>query len=183
MDRIYKYTTRAAISRRLRGRLEVSGSPLIGSAGAGKVDPELIDSLAHQIEARIDIALGQIYRLPISADCTAALFIVGSIVEKLIVSEIALTHFQYVQNPQTGGDMGFGSVIRKQALEELESLLHGHGVYIPGVMNPPNPLGIQQPLILPDVMMNSDRQMPDSFSRNYSVVGKRETLKAWEIEF
>lgn len=172
------YTTVEAIARRLRGRLEISKSVLGGGTSglaAQQVDLLLIEQVGVQIEARLNVALSEIYLLPIAATATIARVILGGIVEKLVVSEITLTHFQQTQVPQMGGDAGFGSVIRKQAQEELESLFAGHGIYIPGLMSPPSstPGSYRQPLVLPGVPLKSELLQPDTLTRSYSIVERR----------
>ncbi len=63
-----QYTTVDAIARRLRGRLEVNKSALGGGMGglaAQQVDLLLIEQLGTQVEVRLDVALAQIYMLPV----------------------------------------------------------------------------------------------------------------------
>jgi hypothetical protein len=173
-----EFTTLDAISRRLRGRLELSKTALGGGTGklaAQQVDPQLLEQLGEQVEAKLLIALALIYVLPIPLDAATARIILGGIVEKLVVAEIVLTHFQQSQVPQMGGDAGFGSVIRKQAQEELEAIFAGHGIYIPGLMSPPvtTPGSYRQPLVLPGVALKSELIQPDTLTRSYSLVEQR----------
>jgi hypothetical protein len=151
----------------------------MGGLAAQQVDLLLIEQLGTQVEVRLDVALAQIYMLPVPEGATTARIILGGIVEKLVVSEIAITHFQQSQVPQMGGDAGFGSVIRKQAQEELESLFAGHGIYIPGLMSPPvsMPGSYRQPLVLPGVPLKSDLIQPDTLTRTYAIVETREGAK------
>ncbi len=180
-----KYATIDQIRNWLRGRLEVPGTPLFAGAAAGKVDDSLINQIGEIVEAKIDMALAQIYKLPIPDSATQAKMIVGGIVQKLIVSEIALVHFQQTINPEQGGDAGFGAVIRKQAVQDLEALLLGHGVYIPGITQPKQAnlqMGMHlQPLVLPGVPLLSEAEQPDTISRNYTFLGKREISKEQDI--
>jgi hypothetical protein len=174
-----QYTTTDAIARRLRGRLEVNKPALGGGTGglaAQQVDLLLIEQVGVQIEARLNVALAEIYVTPIPVGATTARIILGGIVEKLVVAEIVMTHFQQSQVPQMGGDAGFGAVIRKQAQEELESIFGGHGIYIPGLMSPPiaMPGSYRQPLVLPGVPLKSDLLQPDTLTRSYSVVERRD---------
>lgn len=171
---VLKYTTIANIARRLRGRLNVvTDSNSLSNAGGGTVDKQLILQVAQQIESKLDIALGQIYKLPIPQNANVALQIIGAIAEKLIVSEIALTHFKIQVNPETGADMGFGNSLRKQAFEEAEAIFSSHGVFVPGIMSrPPNNPMIgesKQPLVLPGVQLLSSEARPDTYSRVDSI--------------
>ncbi len=172
------YTTVENIRRRLRGRLEIDNTNLIPSATAQQVDQDLITQVGEQIEAKINLALSQIYSMPIPLTAVEALKIIEGIVEKLIISEIATVHFQQTQSPELGGDAGFGAVLRKQAVQDLESLLHGHGIYIPGLMEKPQPnamTGIyNQPLVLPGVDLKLEEDQADTFTRSYSFLEKRE---------
>ncbi|MGL5075855.1 MAG: hypothetical protein ACRDBG_08430 [Waterburya sp.] len=168
-----RYTSKEDIAQRLRGRLQIEGSPFGATAAASSVDDRLIYSVAESVEARVDAALGQIYQLPIPCEATSARAIIRSIVEKLIIVEIGITHFHLSINPQDGGDAGFIGAIRKQAIEELQSLLWGHGVFIAGLMSPP-PMGVsQQPLVLPEVPLLAEIDRPDTLTRNVVSVEKR----------
>ena len=178
MSYILKYTTTDDIRRRLRGRLEVQGGGLYKGAAAAIVDNELIEQIGQQIETMVELGLGQIYKLPIPYTATYAMQLIKSIVEKLIISEIAVTHFQQLQSAELGADQGFGAVLKKQAVEQLEMIMHGHGVYIPGIMNPPqeNPSTgmFRQPIVLPGLTLLTSEEQPDIYSRNYSYVERRE---------
>lgn len=176
------------IARRLRGRLNVNvtSSPgQLNNAASGTVDSLLISQVAEQVESKLELALGQIYEVPIPQSATFALQIIGAIAEKLIVSEIAITHFQMQMNPETGADMGFGNALRKQAFEDAEAIFGGHGVYVPGIMNRPSNSPMtgeaKQPLVLPGVKLLSSSDRPDTFSRNDSFVMVRESLKQDEL--
>ena len=168
------YTTTDNITRRLRGRLQVANGSLIPGATAQQVDPYLIEQIGEQIEAKVNLALSQIYKLPIPLTSIQALKIIESIVEKLIISEIATVHFQQTQTPELGGDAGFGAVLRKQAVQELESILSGHGIYIPGIMEKPVPNAMMgtyiQPLVLPEVELIAEEDQADTFTRSFSYV-------------
>jgi hypothetical protein len=186
MSYVVKYTSVDNIARRLRGRLNVNiNSGQLINAASGTVDDLLISQVAEQVESKLELALGQIYEVPISQSATFALQIIGAIAEKLIVAEIALTHFQTQLNPETGADMGFGNALRKQAFEDAEAIFGGHGIYVPGIMNrPPNSPATgeaKQPLVLPGVRLLSSSDRPDTFSRNDSFVFGRESLKQDEL--
>lgn len=173
-----KYVTKEQIRQWFRGRLEVPDSPLFAGAAAGKVDEQLIEQLGNIIEAKIDVALGQIYEMPIPDTATQALLIIGGIVQKLIVSEIAIVHFQQTLTAEQGGDNGFGATIRKQALDDLEAIFAGHGIYIPGMTSPPPPnpqMGVyRQPLVLPGMRTLSADEQPDTSTRAFTFLGTRE---------
>lgn len=181
------YTTIENIQRRLRGRLSVQQQNLIPTATANEVDTELIQQITNQIEAKINLALSQVYLLPIPKNAIAAKKILESIVEKLIVSEIATVHFQQSQSSELGGDAGFGAVLRKQAVEELEAILHGHGIFIPGITSAPPTNAtegmIRQPLVLPDVQLIPERDRADTFIRSYSYVVQTSKPEIEEIDF
>ena len=185
---ILKYTSIDNIARRLRGRLNVnvSNNPaVLNNAASGTVDSLLISQVAEQVESKLELALGQIYEVPILQSATFALQIIGAIAEKLIVAEIALTHFQMQINPETGADLGFGNALRKQAFEDAEAIFGGHGIYVPGIMNRPTNSPAtgeaKQPLVLPGVKLLSSSDRPDTFSRNDSFVFGRELSKQDEI--
>lgn len=178
---VLKFTSIKNIARRLRGRLNVninSSTGELSNAASGTVDELLILQVAEQIESKLELALGQIYEVPIPQSATFALQIIGAIAEKLIVAEIALTHFQTQLNPETGADMGFGSALRKQSFEDAEAILGGHGVYVPGIMarptNNPTVGETKQPLVLPGLKLLADSDRPDTFSRNDSCVFTRD---------
>lgn len=175
---VLKYTFVDNISRRLRGRLQVESSTGLNNAAGGVVDNKLILQVAEQVETKLDLALGQLYQMPIPQNARQALLVIGSIAEKLIIAEIAITHFRMQLNPETGADMGFGNSMRKQAFEDAESIFGGHGIYVPGIMNRPqnNPTVGEtiQPLVLPGLKLLISGDRPDTFSRNDSCVFVRE---------
>ena len=180
-----RYTTTVAIERRLRGRLQLSSStPAFGTnLGAGQIDSLLIEQIGTQVETKLDSALSVIYELPISPGATSALVMLASIVEKLVVSEIVGVHYQGSINSELGGDGGFGALLRKQALEELQALLVGHGIYIPGLVTPQSiPGANSQPLVLPGVKLRTSN-IPDTISRSQTLIGKRIGGKAQDIDW
>ena len=178
------YTTIKNIRRRLQGRLNVRDyNNLIPGAASKEVDNELIDQVGNQIEARLNLALAQIYLLPIPPEAEYAFLVLESIVEKLVVSELATVHFQQTQSPELGGDAGFGAILRKQAIEELEAILHGHGVFIPGITQPPSEGTYRQPLLLPGVRLIPEAQQPDTFTRSYSFVAQKKIPETEKIEW
>lgn len=181
MPYVLKFTTVANISRRLRGRLNVNNNlnTALINAASGTVDDNLILQVAEQIESNIELGLSQIYCMPVPQTATQSLRILGAIAEKLIISEIALTHFVMQTNPEMGADMGYGNALRKQAFEQMESILGGHGIYVPGIMGRPvnNPTVTEtiQPLVLPGLKLIPSQERPDTYTRNYSCVETRTT--------
>lgn len=184
------YTTVDAIASELRYRLKIHDANTLGSVNpstlaAQTVDPALIERKGTQVESRINSALRLIYQtVPIPEQYTEARAIIASIVEKFIVSEIAKVHYQGTQVAQLGGDNGFGAIVRKEAQEELQAIVGGHGIYIPGLMPPPSnvPGYSQQPVVLPDVPLQSTPA--DTLTKNYTVVGKvGGTLSTTEIDW
>jgi hypothetical protein len=168
------YTNNDAIANRLRGRLEFQdNNPLYSGAAAQIVNPTLINQVIVQVEARVNAALGQIYCLPIPLNKTSAIAIVSSIVEKFVVAEIISVHYQQAQNPEVGGDAGYGGKILNEAKQELTALLHGHGIHIAGMTIQPSSSmqGITQPIMLPGVKLKTEEQQPDSITRNYTFSG------------
>lgn len=183
-----KYTSTEAIARRLRGRLNVNITNNTGqlvNAASGTVDSLLIEQVAEQVESKIELALGQIYVIPIPQTARTTLQILGAIAEKLIVSEIALTHFKMQVNPETGADMGFGNALRKQAFDDAEMIFAGHGVYVPGIMNRPanNPAvgESKQPIVLPGLKLIPSNEQPDTYTRNYSGVERRQLAEEEQL--
>lgn len=186
-----KYTSAQKIAARLRGRLEVPNANAGGipfgsspsSLGAQQVDLGLLEQIGIQVEAKVDSVLYLIYVLPVPDTATQAKEIIGSIVEKFVLSELAEVYFQQSQNPELGGDAGFGSVMRRQAQQELQALCAGHGIYVPGLMPAPTTASYgQQPIVLPGVRLRGG-DIPDTITRNYTVVATRSGGKASEIDW
>lgn len=124
-----RYTTLENIKQRLVGRLGVNSTPTLGSnvLGTQQVSNDLISTIADQIDETIDSYLQMIYELPLLNNHP----ILAGIAEKLIVSELMSVYYEGNSTGLTG-DPGFGSIIRKQALDTLQSLFMGTGVLVLG---------------------------------------------------
>lgn len=182
------YTSPDRIARILRGRLEiattVSGVPFGSSFGAKEVDLDLLDQKGTQIEAWVNSVLSFAYELPIPSTARDALQIVGAIVEDLTVASIAIVHFQQSQNPQMGGDMGFGAILYKNALFTLRQYVAGYQLdfNIPGL--PPamvNPIQPTQTLKLPGVKLKV--LQPGTYTRITTAVVQRTESEAHKINW
>jgi hypothetical protein len=175
LSAILKYTTSRDISLRLQGRIHVSDSPFNRTAAMGEVSDELIDSVGIGVEAKIDLALSQIYKLPIPCEAIEAREIIRSIVEKLVIAEIGITHFRFsLDVTENGSGMSFVGAIRKQAIEELQSILYGHGIYLPGIMQPPS-IGVNyQPIVLKGVPLLAESEQPNTVTRNFVGLEKKD---------
>ncbi len=167
------YTTIEAIARRLRGRLKIptaSLSPLTppNSLGQQVVDADLIADIGSQVEQKISMILGQIYVMPLHNQHP----IIAGIVERMVIADIMLTHYQNSVSPELGGDPGFGGIMFHKAQEDLLLLTAGHNIALPGVPTPPQVPGVMtpQPIVLPGEVLQSQR--PDTVTRNVTVVGK-----------
>ena len=124
-----KYTSVNNIKLRLKGRLAVPS--LIGASaivGQQEVDPALIEAIALQQEEFMDSYLGMLYEMPLKH----AHPILSGIVEKLVISEIMVTYYQQGFSPDQGSDAGYGSVLRKQALDSMQMLFVGTKILVPG---------------------------------------------------
>lgn len=166
------YTTAEAIARRLRGRLRIptaTMNPMQPPANITQqtVDPDLIEDVASQVENKIDMILGQIYEMPLANKHP----ILAGIVERLVVADIMLTHFQSSSSPELGGDAGFGQLMYKKAQEDLAMLVAGHNIALAGVPTPPTSPGIMtpQPIVLPNERLRI--VAPDTITRNYTIIG------------
>lgn len=181
-DTSLKYTTPSAIALRLRGRLELNetihGTAFGQNLGAKQVQFELYEQVASQVEAKLDMGLGMMYELPVPQEASEARKILASIVEKFTVAEILSVHYQQSQNPQMGGDMGYGAVLLKQAKEECQAI----GIDLPGLTAGVNPLlPRREVMVLPGVPKKGD--IPDVITRNYSVTVQRNPDAANQIQF
>lgn len=166
------YTTTDAIARRLRGRLRIPTAtlnPMQPPANITQqtVDLDLIEDIASQVEDKIDMILGQIYEMPLANKHP----ILAGIVERLVIADIMLTHFQSSFSPELGGDSNFGGVMYKKAQEDLAMLVAGHNIALAGVPTPPTAPGVMtpQPIILPNEKLRA--LAPDTITRNYTIIG------------
>ena len=182
------YTTPDRIARILRGRLEIAttanGVPFGSSFGAKEVDLDLLRQKGEQIEAWVNSVLAFVYELPIPSTARDALQIVSAIVEDLTVASIAIVHFQQMQNPQMGGDMGFGAILYRNALYTLRQYVAGYQLdfNVPGL--PPvmaNPIQPTQTLKLPGVPLKVIQ--PGTYTRFYTAVVQRNESSAHKIDW
>lgn len=112
-----KYTTETAIARRLRGRLQIGGTP--SPFGEQIIEEELITQIGAQVEARVDAKLKQIYVFPLATNSHPEL---ASIVEKFVIADIVPTYF--VGN-DSDSISNYGQLMLTQAKEELELIATG----------------------------------------------------------
>ena len=182
------YTTPDRIARILRGRLEIvttsSGVPFGSSFGAKEVDLDLLEQKGSQIEAWVNSVLSFVYDLPIPSTARDALQIVSAIVEDLTIAAICIVHFQQMQSPQMGGDMGFGSILYKNALYTLRQYVAGYqlDLNVPGL--PPamaNPMMPTQTLLLPGVPLKV--VAPGTKARVLTAVLQRSESSAHKIDW
>ena len=182
------YTTPDRIARILRGRLELSttasGVPFGSSFGAKEVDLDLLDQKGSQIEAQVNSILTFVYELPIPSNARDALQIISSIVEDLTVASLAVVHFQQMQNPQMGGDMGFGAILYRNALYTLRQYVAGYQLdfNIPGLPPPmANPMMPTQTLKLPGVKLKV--LTPGTYTRQTTIVTQKNPCPADKINW
>jgi hypothetical protein len=111
------YTTKEAISNRLRGRLTVGG-PQVPFAPT-TVDDNLIVQVGEQVESRVNAQLKTVYKLPLKTPTNP---ILASIVEKGVICELMGTHYVGQEaNPQDG----YGRMMCKQFQAELAEVVTG----------------------------------------------------------
>ncbi|NJN11671.1 MAG: hypothetical protein HC836_49290 [Richelia sp. RM2_1_2] len=174
-DTTINYTTIDAIKLRLRNRLELNqtahSAPFGQSLGAKLVQPELFEQIAYQVEAKLNAKLGMLYELPIPPGATQARLILASIVEKFTVAEILAVHYQQSQNAEMGGDLGYGAVIRKEAIQEAQDI--GIRFSDPKVASNMMSQDPEPSLILP--LVPRIAVIPDTISRNYSTTEIRKS--------
>lgn len=176
------YTTSENIKRRLRGRLGIQAAPYgapVPGVGTQEVDPELLEQVGSQTEARVNGILGQIYEMPLPLPQP----MVTSLVEKFIIAELMGVHFQGSQIPELGSDLGHGSVVLRQAREELQTLVAGHNIYIPGI---PVTVAIPgantpQPVVLPGAILLRSRR--DTITESRTQVLRRIPSDVGDLDF
>lgn len=191
-----KYTTEERIARKLRGRLNIQNTPEVntnlqvilgyGQSVSGQtVDNALIDQLAEEREAYIDLILGQIYEMPLLLTDPTTVAIMADISESLIISEILKVHFQGTNPIIPSADVsGATQDTRKHAEYLLTALTVGHNIYIP--VSPPaqnnNPgLTQMQPLVLPGERIRI--KQPDTVTRNMTIRQVKDTSSIREKYF
>lgn len=169
------YATIPEIMEYLRYRLELP-SASSSTLGAKVVEISSIEFIAAGVEADVNARLALMYVLPIPALAVEALAILKRIVCKLVVADLIPANFFASQNPTGGGDGGFATAMRNEALKELESYTAGHGMYyrdssgnIPRTGNQ-----IQQCVPLPGVFLKMHTDLNRPVQPCYAQVVKRD---------
>lgn len=134
-----KYAKMEGIQRRIVNRLYIQGQtiPTIpqtfgSSLGAQQVNQDLILDIAASVESQMDTMLALQYVLPIAYTATDARYILASIAEKWIISEVIPTHLNETQNAKLGGDSHWGATLRADYILELERYTVAWGIYLKG---------------------------------------------------
>jgi hypothetical protein len=111
----FKYTTTEAIARRLTGRLEL----ISGGFGQRQFDPEFLDQLHGQAEARLDGVLKRLYTWPLASNAHPVL---AEYIELRVCCQIIPT---YYHGQSASNDGGFRDTTCKDAEKLLTELLEG----------------------------------------------------------
>lgn len=130
-----KYATIANIAKRLSSRITVvtnTSNPVLGITGTA-IGTELIELTGEAIEEFVDAYLGMVYEMPLKRNHPY----LNASVEKLIVADVYLMYFPSQSEGADGSD-SFAGVLRQQALNELQGLFDGLGIFIPGSSNSSN---------------------------------------------
>lgn len=120
------YTTKEAISDRLRGRVTVGGSPV--PFAPALADNTLIERVLGQVEARINAKIGKIYKLPLSLADSGTAQLLASVVEKLTCCEILMVHSSGDEQAVAGTvgvDRSYTGLLCRAGKDELEAILDG----------------------------------------------------------
>jgi len=182
-----KYTTVENIARRLRGRLNIENTPPIdnalsaalgyGTVVAGNtVDPNLIEQIAGQKESYIDLVLSQIYVTPLKLVHEVTRNILQDISEGLTISSLIQVHFEGTNPILQASDISQTAMnLDTHAKSLLQAITAGSNVYIP--VNPPiepkNLGGQRQPLRLPGEVLLGTDDLPDTITKNATVVASK----------
>jgi hypothetical protein len=183
-----KYTTEERLARRLRGRLNIANQPEVdtalqtilgyGQAVSGQtVDNALIEQLAEERDAYIDLILGQVYNMPLALTDPTTVAIMADLSESLIISSLLQVHFVGTSPIIPSADVsGATQETRKHAEYLLTALTVGHNIYIPispmGQNNNPG-LTQMQPLVLPGETLRM--RPPDTITRNLTIRQVKDT--------
>ncbi len=108
-----RYTTTEAIARRLAGWASVNQPA--SAFGASEIDPELIEQIAQQVEARANQVLSQRFVMPMAI----AHLEITSAVEKLVICEL-IGQLYAGQEPSESG--GYGAMMCAKGGAELKAL-------------------------------------------------------------
>lgn len=133
---MFKYAKLENISKRLASRITVvtnlQASGVTGMTGT-QVGTDLITLIGEGIEDFVDCFLGMVYELELKRNHP----FLNSSIEKLIVSDVYVHYFpSQGESPESGES--FATVLRQQALNELQCLFDGFGIFIPGSTNASN---------------------------------------------
>lgn len=189
-----RYSTYDRLAKKLRGRLNLgTGLPenseinntLNGlfaynpAASDQSVDLRLIDDIAEQEEALIDLVLSQLYVLPFKFTSDVTVNIIGSISEAFILSGLLSVHFQGQSPGIIASDVSQATQDWRRFGEmRLHLLTMGEGIWFPMSLQAPgqqNNVPQTQALVLPGETRLGQSQRPDLISRNFSFVSKRNT--------
>jgi len=116
------YTTTEAIALRLKGRLQLAGTPT--PFGNTVADPALIEQVGTQVEARVNGVLRGVYRFPLRSVAHPEL---SSVVEKLVCCELLPIYYYGMENSTDGGQ---GRLMCDQGKAELAALASGQTVLL-----------------------------------------------------
>lgn len=120
------YTTKEAISDRLRGRVTVGGSPVPFAPQVA--DNTLIERVLGQVEARINAKIGKIYKLPLSLADSGTAQLLASVTEKLTCCEILRVHSSGDEQSVAGVvgvDRSLAGNLCRAGESELQEILDG----------------------------------------------------------
>jgi hypothetical protein len=120
------YTTKEAISDRLRGRVTVGGSPVPFAPSVA--DNTLIERVLGQVEARINAKLGRVYKLPLTLSDAGTAQLLASVTEKLACCEILMVHSSGDEQAVAGVvgvDRSYTGLLCRAGKDELEAILDG----------------------------------------------------------
>jgi hypothetical protein len=138
-----KYTTIPHLAQKLRGRLSLlsnstTNTPYPVNNPTTPVDPALIEDVANEKEAYVDIVLSNLYVLPLRNNH----LIITEIVEALIISD--LITYSYWDNV-AGSPLDITMGLKTHANNLLSMLTAGLNFNIPGIMTQPVTPGTMPP--------------------------------------
>jgi hypothetical protein len=176
MDARLQFTTIDSLSRRLAGRLELSGvqgvAPPWGNKMGGKsADTETVTQVAEQKETFVRNILRMVYRFPLQLKEPDTVRTLAEITEKLTIADVLDLYFQG-SAMQAGAEVsGLAAADRKAAYELLHLYTASSNIPIPQLDYSPPSSGTptRQGVLLPGESLNPDT--PDHLTRNYTVVG------------
>lgn len=124
-----KYARIDSITRRLAGRITVVDLTDYGITGVTgtQIGTDIIEIIGEEQEDFVDKYLAMIYELPLINDHA---FLRG-IVERLIISDVMYTYFPTTAESTENTD-SFAGIMRQQALNNLQCLFNGLGIFVSG---------------------------------------------------